>query len=194
MSKLPTTTELKALPIDKLVSLHESVKEVLEARAQTESNDLEEKLRRLQPFLGEKSESKPKAKAKAPSKAKKLGRPKKQKAKVAKAVEAAPVAAPVAEVVAAKPATKRRGRPKGSTNKKAEVAKPVVKKVAAKAVKPVKAVKESTVIKRRGPNKSSGTQYVDPDTGAIWAGRGRTPKWLVSLESKGRKRIEFLKK
>lgn len=187
MANLPSKLDLKKLPIDELVTLHTNVSEVLQARAQAESNDLEEKLQRLQPFLGVKT--KPEAKA-APveEKAKKRGRPKKQKAKVEKAaapVESAPAAAPVAEVVASEPASKRRGRPKGSANKKPIVAKKVVKKIVKKAEK---------VEKRKGPKVASTPQYVDPATKAVWAGRGRTPKWLVELERKGHNRSEFLKK
>lgn len=193
MANLPSKLDLKKLPIDELVTLHSNVSEVLQARAQSESNDLEEKLQRLQPFLGGKTKAPAKAKA-APvaKKGKKRGRPKKLKAKIQKAAvsaETAPAAAPVAEVVASKPVSKRRGRPKGSVNKKPIVAKEVAKKIIKKSDKVEK------VDKRKGPRKSATTtQYVDPATKAVWAGRGRTPKWLVEYEQKGRKRSEFLKK
>lgn len=183
MAKLPSKLDLKKLPIDELITLHTNVSDVLQARAESESNDLEEKLKRLQAFLGGKTESKPKA-APAGKKGKKRGRPRKQKAKVVAAVEASAAAAPASEVVAAKPVAKRRGRPKGSVNKKTAVVKKVVKRRILKAEK---------VDKRKGPRSASTQLYVDPATKATWAGRGRTPKWLVELEKKGRKRTEFLK-
>ncbi|MDK9704686.1 MAG: H-NS histone family protein [Sulfuritalea sp.] len=35
-------------------------------------------------------------------------------------------------------------------------------------------------------------KYRNPAGGETWSGRGRMPKWLVALESAGRKREEFL--
>jgi DNA-binding protein H-NS len=32
----------------------------------------------------------------------------------------------------------------------------------------------------------------DPDSGATWTGRGRTPRWLAALEAQGRSRDDFL--
>lgn len=186
MAKLPSKLELKKLPIDELVSLHSNVNEVLQARAESESNELEEKLKRLQPFRGGSKSSVVAVAPAAPvaKKVKKRGRPKKQKVKAAKAVEAAPAVAPEPEVVASEPVSKRRGRPKGSMNKKPVVAKKIVKKSVQKPVK---------VEIRKATKKSPGTRYVDPATNNVWAGRGRTPKWLVELERKGHKRSEFLK-
>lgn len=37
-----------------------------------------------------------------------------------------------------------------------------------------------------------GPKFKDPKTGQIWAGKGKTPNWLVSLEKMGRNRADFL--
>ena len=42
--------------------------------------------------------------------------------------------------------------------------------------------------------KSTGTvppKYRDPESGATWTGRGRTPVWLVKKLSEGRTREDF---
>lgn len=44
------------------------------------------------------------------------------------------------------------------------------------------------------PRKATGTvppKYRDPESGATWTGRGRTPIWLVKKLSEGRTREEF---
>lgn len=44
------------------------------------------------------------------------------------------------------------------------------------------------------PDKSRrpvAAKYRNPVGGETWSGRGRVPKWLVALESAGRKRDEF---
>ena len=40
------------------------------------------------------------------------------------------------------------------------------------------------------PKKKAATRYRGPD-GEEWAGRGKPPKWLTSLEAAGRNRDEF---
>ena len=44
------------------------------------------------------------------------------------------------------------------------------------------------------PSKRAGVKakYRDPETGATWSGRGRSPKWLVDELAKGRAREDFL--
>ena len=49
---------------------------------------------------------------------------------------------------------------------------------------------------RRGAKKAKGAavkpKYRNPETGATWCGRGRSPKWLVDELAKGRAREDFL--
>jgi len=35
-------------------------------------------------------------------------------------------------------------------------------------------------------------KYRNPTTGEAWSGRGRSPKWLVDAQAKGRSKDEFL--
>jgi DNA-binding protein H-NS len=58
------------------------------------------------------------------------------------------------------------------------------------AAKPAKAVKngKAKVIK---PRKPVAAKFRNGATGETWSGRGKAPKWLVAMESAGRKREEF---
>jgi DNA-binding protein H-NS len=47
---------------------------------------------------------------------------------------------------------------------------------------------------QKGTPASLPAKYRDPETGATWSGRGRTPKWLVLAEEQGRSREEFAAK
>lgn len=51
-----------------------------------------------------------------------------------------------------------------------------------------KVAKLANLVKVRKPVAA---KYRNTETGETWSGRGKAPKWLVALESAGRKREEF---
>lgn len=75
---------------------------------------------------------------------------------------------------------RRRGRPAGK--------KSAGKKSAAKKAGRRRVAKKSAA--RKG--KKVPPKYRDPQTGATWTGRGRTPRWVVDAEKRGVKRDKFL--
>lgn len=48
--------------------------------------------------------------------------------------------------------------------------------------------------KGKGKGEPVAAKYYDSATGQSWSGRGRSPKWLVDAEAKGRSRDAFLVK
>lgn len=46
---------------------------------------------------------------------------------------------------------------------------------------------------RKGKTRGAvAAKYRNPSTGESWSGRGRSPKWLVDAQAKGRTKEEFL--
>jgi DNA-binding protein H-NS len=83
------------------------------------------------------------------------------------------------QIVVAAPATaapKQTAKPSPGTRKTAKAKKPAPKAKTATKKAPLKIVET----KRKGkyPRGPQPAKYVDPETGAMWSGRGKAPAWL----------------